>query len=101
MRLVVVRGYDAQEVVEPALVAEILARRRVTDLGDLEQLEEVLHLQCDAAGAWTDDSHQGRSSSLLTGYCPTVIYLDTDDTIQRVSTEEYDWVHYRNKAFLD
>lgn len=81
MCLVVVRGHDAQEVVEPALVAEVLARRRVTDLGDLEELEEVLYLERDAAGAWADHSHQRRSAGLAAVCCPTDLPLDTENVV--------------------
>jgi hypothetical protein len=56
-RLVIVRRHDAQEKLENVLVAEVRRRRGVADLGDVEDLHEVLHLDGVLAGPRADEAY--------------------------------------------
>ncbi len=58
-RLQRVRGHDTEEVFEESLVAQVFAGRRISDLRDVKQLEEILHLDGHRAGARSYDSSDG------------------------------------------
>lgn len=58
-RLQRVRGHDAEEVFEEGFVAQVYTGGRISDLWDVEQLEEILHLDGHRAGARTYDSSDG------------------------------------------
>lgn len=62
-RLQCVRGHDTEEVFEEGFVAQVYAGGRISNLGNVKQLEKILHLDGHRAGARTYDS----SDRLLTG----------------------------------
>ena len=59
LHLVVVRGDHSQEVAVDVLVAEVHAGGRVADLGDVEDLQQVLHLDGGLAGSGADQADDG------------------------------------------
>lgn len=54
-----VRGHDPQEVLEQSLIAQVDAGGRVGDLRDVEELQQVLHLNGNRAGSRSDHSSDG------------------------------------------
>lgn len=49
LRLVIIRWNDSHECAEPRLVRKVLGSSRVTNLGDGEQLKQILNLEGDGA----------------------------------------------------
>lgn len=54
-----VRGYDPQEVFVQSFVTQVDTCGRISDLGDVKELEQVLHLDGYRAGAWADHTCDG------------------------------------------
>lgn len=54
-----VRGHDPQEVLEQSLITQVDAGGRVGNLGDVEELQQILHLNGNRAGSWSDHSGDG------------------------------------------
>lgn len=56
--LELVGGDDPDEIAEAILVCQITTRGAVTDLRDVEQLEQILHLDADGARTRSDDTYE-------------------------------------------
>ena len=58
LRLELVGRDDADEIAEAVLIRQVATGGAVADLRNVEQLEQILHLDADGARAWSDDTHQ-------------------------------------------
>ena len=57
LSLKLVGGNDADEIAESILIRQVPTGGAVSDLRNVEQLQQVLHLDADGTGTWTDDTN--------------------------------------------